>query len=536
MMRRFFYRRFSFVLILALLFSLTSVAEDSIAVGDNAEQADTVVTGEIVPIVNDAGNSSDNELEGIQGVELPLNEDDLLTLGDEDIPIEITDVDMVGEIMLGEDESEEVSEIGGIGAENTEDSEPVEAANPTVPKTLILGKGETYALNIKKGTFASSSKAVATVSSKGVITAKKTGTTKITVKSGKKTVGTCKVTVLNAPGKVTIKPTKLTVPQGGTVALKVTLPKKTASNKLTWTSSNKKIATVDKNGVVKGVKVGSAKITVTTFNKKKATCTVTVNKDPASVEFSSKSISIGLGESVTVKPVVNKGAKPKYTWSSKNKKVASVDKKGKITGVKTGTTTITVTTQNKLKATLTVKVLKKPTKVTLAKNMSVKVGGTVQLNAKLNPSKSASYKMTWKSSNDKIAKVDGNGVVTGVKAGKANITVTTFNKLSATCEVVVGDFVIVNGVVTGYTGQGGEIVIPSVDGNGKKITAIGKEAFKNNTTITKVSISSGITVIGVSAFEGCKMLKSVELPNSLTVIDNAAFKDCGELIFITSFD
>ena len=82
-----------------------------------------------------------------------------------------------------------------------------------------------------------------------------------------------------APKKVTVKPRTLELEAGQTYILSATLPKKTASYKLTWTSSNKKVATVDANGLVTAVKPGTAKITVKTFNKKKAVCKVTV-KEP----------------------------------------------------------------------------------------------------------------------------------------------------------------------------------------------------------------------------------------------------------------
>jgi len=307
--------------------------------------------------------------------------------------------------------------------------------NVSIPNKLILGVKETYTLKCDNATYKSSKSSVAAVNKKGVVTAKKTGTAKITVKSGGKTVATCKVTVLAAPKKITLNKTELTLPMGSTATLKASLPNKTASNKLTWKSSNKKIVKVDTNGVLTPIKAGKAKVTVTTFNNKRATCIVTVNHDPISVEFATKTISIGLGEAVSVKPVMNEGAKTTFTWSTKNKKIVAIDKNGKMTGKKVGSTKITVKTKNGLSATLTVKVLKKPSKVTLSDTI-VEKGGTVQLQAKL-PNKTASYTLKWTSSDKKIAEVDAQGVVTGKKPGTATITVTTFNKMKATCTVTV---------------------------------------------------------------------------------------------------
>ena len=58
--------------------------------------------------------------------------------------------------------------------------------------------------------------------------------------------------------------------------MKATLPKNTASYKITFTSSNKKVAVVSKGGTIRAVKKGTATITVKTFNKKKATIKIVV--------------------------------------------------------------------------------------------------------------------------------------------------------------------------------------------------------------------------------------------------------------------
>jgi len=404
-------RHLSIFLVLVFLLSLTSsVAEDSsLDVANELSAMDDVVIDDI----------------------------DIEVIPEEIGDLEIFLGDGMGEVLAPED----AVTPEGTAAPEVETVDPVEPTNAsketTVPKELILGKGETYDFGIKDATITSNKKSVVSANNKkSIIKAEKTGSAKVTVKSGGKKLGICKVTVRKTPDKVTLSQKKLTLSATDTYTLKVTLPKKTASNKLTWKSSNKKVATVDKNGVVKALKKGTTKITVTTFNKKSATCKITVNNDPLSVSFPMESITIGKGESVTIKPVVNEGAKPKYTWKSKKKSIATVDKNGKITGKKAGSsTTITVKTQNDKTAKLKVSVKAAPTKVTLS-DATVEVGSTVQLKAKLS-SKSASYKLTWKSSNKKVATVDKNGLVKGIEAGTATITVSTFNKQKATCTVTV---------------------------------------------------------------------------------------------------
>ena len=155
-------------------------------------------------------------------------------------------------------------------------------ANATkgIPTSLTLGVKEKATLKVSGNVkFKSSKTAVATVNSKGVITAKKKGTAIITVTSGKKEKGRCKVKVVAAPKSVTLKPTVATLEIGQTCQLKPNLPKNTHAS-YTYSSDNKKVATVNSAGLVKAVTAGTATITVKTHNGKKAKCTVTVTEPP----------------------------------------------------------------------------------------------------------------------------------------------------------------------------------------------------------------------------------------------------------------
>ena len=86
--------------------------------------------------------------------------------------------------------------------------------------------------------------------------------------------------------------------------------------------------------------------------------------------------------------------------------------------------------------------------------------------------------------------------------------------------------------ITGYTGAGGAITIPSTLG-GYATVAIGDEAFYDCTSLTSVTIPSGVTSIGASAFAWCTSLTSVTIPNSVTSIGNYAFQHCGALTSVT---
>ncbi|MDY4770504.1 MAG: Ig-like domain-containing protein [Lachnospiraceae bacterium] len=110
---------------------------------------------------------------------------------------------------------------------------------------------------------------MATVNSKGLVTAKKAGTVKITAQVGSYTK-TVTIQVKNPSLK--LAKTSAAIKKGATTTIKVTA---TPSGKITYTSSNKKVATVTTKGVVKGVAKGTAKITVA-CNGVKKTFTVTV--------------------------------------------------------------------------------------------------------------------------------------------------------------------------------------------------------------------------------------------------------------------
>lgn len=151
-------------------------------------------------------------------------------------------------------------------------------------KKVSLGVGETYSVKTKNCTYLSSNTKLATVSTKGVVKAKKTGS--VTIKAIPKT-GTkakvFKITVKKAPNKISkvtfskkaVKKKKVTLKKGKSGTFKVTLPKGTAS-KITYTSSKKKIATVSSTGKVKAKKKGTTTITIKTFNKKSVKIKLTV--------------------------------------------------------------------------------------------------------------------------------------------------------------------------------------------------------------------------------------------------------------------
>lgn len=141
----------------------------------------------------------------------------------------------------------------------------------------------------KKVTYKSANKKIATVSKKGVIKGKKAGRTKITVTSekNKKKKTTIRVIVKKAAvKKVILNSSNFSLSVGGSKTLKATVtPKNNTYAKVAWSTSNKSVATVSSNGVVKAKKEGTAKITAKALDGsgKRASVTMTVGTGIASV-------------------------------------------------------------------------------------------------------------------------------------------------------------------------------------------------------------------------------------------------------------
>ena len=371
-------------------------------------------------------------------------------------------------------------------------------------------------------TYASKNASVATVTSKGVIKGVKTGKTTITISTHNGKKANVAVTVVNAPSKVTLSQTSLTLGAKETFALKPVIPSGTHTS-MTYISGDTGVATVSAKGVVKGVKAGATTVTVKTHNGKKASVAVTVMNAPSKVSFSDAGLSIGIKETCTLVPVIPAKTHTTFTYASDNAKVATVSADGVLTGVKAGTATVTVTTHNGKTASLSVTVKKAPSKVTMSKSrLLMNTDGTFQLKAVL-PENTASA-ITWKSSNAGIVAVDKNGKLTAKATGAAKITATTFNKKSASCAVLVSDdFVFSGRTLIQYKGEGTAVSIPAVNTEGNTVLAIGESVFEGNTAITEVSIPNTVRTIGSSAFKDCTALEKITFPQKLQTIGEQAF-------------
>lgn len=230
--------------------------------------------------------------------------------------------------------------------------------------TLGVGKSST-ALRAAVSTNAdavaswkSSNTNVVKVDNKGKLTAgSRTGTATITVTTRAGATATCRVTVKLMTTKLTMSKTKLELVQGKSATLKVTRTPSKATEKISWSSSNPKVASVTQSGKVRAKKTGTVTITAKAANGVKATCKVTIKKASLKLKKAKGTVKVGKSLKIQVKSTFPKNDKIK-SYKSSNSKVAKVDKKGKVTGKKKGTAKITVTTKSGAKAIFKVTVKK----------------------------------------------------------------------------------------------------------------------------------------------------------------------------------
>ena len=313
-------------------------------------------------------------------------------------------------------------------------------------KTLTLGVGETYKFDISsdKGSasysnkYVSSDKTVATVDAARNVTALKPGKTTITMTSYKGLKTTCVVTVKNAPVSVRLNYETATIPIGGTVDLDSFLNDGAGAYLKKYTTEQTDIVRIGKSGLITGLKAGEALITLTTYNKLKATCKITVVDAPEKIEYSKQKITIGVGEEYKNEVVIKGGSdahKDTLEYFTSDKSVAIVSTKGVIKGVKAGTAEILAKTPTGLKAICTVTVKNAPSSVSInVTKKTIFLADTYKLKVTL-PKDTASMQNTWTSSNPEVATVDANGVVKPLSKGTTKITFTAFNGVSVTSEI-----------------------------------------------------------------------------------------------------
>ena len=214
------------------------------------------------------------------------------------------------------------------------------------------------------------------------------------------------------------------------------------SSRITWTSSNASVATVDGNGCVTGWSQGTAIITARSASGSVGSCIVYVD-EASQLNTSVLSMEIEYNNPQPRSQLYLKsrnGYDDVLQWRSSNPAVVSVDRNGNLTAYQEGTATIYATTYRSGTLSCTVTVQNNIGRVTLNKSCMYleSIGAQGALRAKVAVANPEAVPITWTSSNTAAAVVDANGNVTAVGDGQAVITATSAEGRCASCKVYTG--------------------------------------------------------------------------------------------------
>ena len=323
---------------------------------------------------------------------------------------------------------------------------------PTV--TGIYSDGTSQTITDAALQWGSNDTSVATVSN-GVVTAVSAGTATISLvatSGDKSATATCSVTVSGTQKEnvsVSISPSSLTVEKGKTGTLSVQVSGTQNEYSVNWTTTDASIATVDSNGTVKGLKVGTTDAIVTvsgsSFDTVSKSCKVSVIESSTSVslQLDKTTLNIGVNQEATLKATLTGAASDSLSWKSSDTKIATVTDSGKVKGIAAGDAVITVSYKEDgttYTASCDVKVTAGVTIAFSKTSLTQKVGDKITLSNYLTVSNgTSSGTVSYKSSDSKIVSVKDN-TATCVKAGTAVITATYTEgglTISAECTIKV---------------------------------------------------------------------------------------------------
>lgn len=311
-------------------------------------------------------------------------------------------------------------------------------------------------------------------------------------------------------------PVDLTVNEGGTSSSTLTVTQSPADNNdnltYTWSTSAPEVATVV-DGVVTAVGPGTATITVeaTSLSGKTLKDTVTVNVVELTFDDSDATFSGEAGDTVTLSAPTVAGETSTsltYTWSSSDEKIATVEN-GVITFVGKGEVTITVTASNGVSFSkdYTVDIQVPLTEVSLNADqvqlsMNDQNKKTADLDVTYTPEKPTDVdSVEWTSSDNAVATVDDDGIVTAVKGGKATITVTVTNedgeKFTDTAEIYVSELSFeLDGQSLDVQGTAGTTLgALAVTNTGEDITPVTYTYTSSNPDVMSVNANGEITLV-----------------------------------------
>lgn len=302
---------------------------------------------------------------------------------------------------------------------------------------------------------------VATVSSSGLVTAKRVGKVLIGARpAGLNRWTRCTVRIIDSgrPTSIALSTKALSLQVGGSEQVKAVLLPASADQTVRWTSNRPSVASVTSDGVIVARKAGTALVrAVSTRNSSlRATLKVTVGAQAKPTQLiltpSASTLEVGATRQMIATPVPS-DANASVVWKSSNTSVATVSSKGLVTAKKPGT--VRIRAISKVKSSVY-----KDIKITIVDPMAVtgveinpvssvlELDESVTLTATVRP-EGAAAEVEWSSSNTSVAKVTSSGKVTGMRVGKAVITASAGGfKDTITISVVDSSGGVLSGLTT----------------------------------------------------------------------------------------
>ena len=221
------------------------------------------------------------------------------------------------------------------------------------------------------------------------------------------------------------------------------LPESASIPKVVWSSADERIATVDENGVVTGVRRGTARLIATTVDGSsvRANISIRVEQNATDLTLNQQELTVDAGRTAVLRATVlpadtnNKNV----TWSSSDESVATVNKAGRISAIALGTCEITCTSQSspQVRCVATVHVQQPVTRITFGAPIVVYMGETAKVSWTVEPDNASNPVISLSSSNNRILTVEQDGTVTPVRLGQAYVNAISTDGSNRRARVLV---------------------------------------------------------------------------------------------------
>jgi len=392
---------------------------------------------------------------------------------------------------------------------------------PIITGTLSACIGNTTQLSANgtpatTNAWTSSNTAVATIDSTGLVTAVANGTSIITYTNSDGCQNTATV-IINALPTIT---GTLTACVGSTTQLSGSASPATINP---WTSSNTAVATISASGLVTAVASGTSTITYTNSNGCQITAIVTINDLPTI----GGTLSACVGN--TTQLIGSVSPATTNAWTSSNTSVATISGSGLVTGVASGTSTITYTNSNGCQITANVTINALPT---ISGNLSICIGNTTQLTGNSIPLPAITN--AWTSSNTAVATISTSGLVTAVAIGTSTITYTNSNGCQTTAIVTINALPTISGTLSVCVGSTTQLTGTFSPATINPWTSSNTAVATISTTGLVTGVSAGTTTITYTNSNGCQITDTVTVKGLPTVTVNNSSVCAGQSATVTA--